>query len=286
MNLSNLASKLLKKARRLYEGDDLRQLTPVYCREAPSNQTIADILRGAWFAEFPPEYGVITHGTVKHFDFTVDPRVQWVNSVLPNGIKDLSILELGPFEAYNTWQMEQLGSGAIVSIESNNINFIKCLLVKSITGLKAQFLYGDFLPYLRDCEKTYDIVWASGVLYHQTQPLELINHVAKVSRRVFVSTHYYRHDVISQDREKMCHFSPERDTTTIFQGLRVPLHYRSYLGNKRALFAGGSQDFSYWIEKEDMLESFRRAGLTKIDIYKDDLASAFGPALMFLASKE
>jgi hypothetical protein len=264
---------------------DPRDLRPIFCREAPSNQAISDILQGIWYSEFPDEYQVKTGGLVRHFDFTVDGRVKWVHSVIPDGLRNRSILELGPFEAYNTWQMEKLGAKSIVAIESNNLNFLKCLLVKEITRLQARFLYGDFEQYLQRCEDTYDLVWASGVLYHQTQPLQMIDLVGKVTSKVFVSTHYY-HDSIVSDRLKARHFMPERDSAVELRGLRVPLHYRSYRGGKQAVFSGGIEDFSYWITKDDMLEYFHRVGFSKITVRLDDPVATNGPVIQFLAEKE
>ncbi len=69
-----------------------------YCDDTPSNQTTADVLQGAWHSMFPDDWGA-QGGAVKHFDFAVDQRVKWANEVLPGGVKGMTVLELGPFEA-------------------------------------------------------------------------------------------------------------------------------------------------------------------------------------------
>ena len=285
MNLPRLASSVVERLRRLQDKPiEPRSLRPEMCRLTPSNQAIADIMRGTWHSEFPSEYGVHTGGQVRHFDFDVDDRVKWVDSVIAGGLKGRAILELGPYEAYNTWQMEKLGAERVVAVESNNIAFLKCLLVKEVTGLRARFLYGDFIRYLQSCQDFYDIVWASGVIYHQTQPLELIQAMSKVTSNVFVSTHYY-HDSMKSNPDSARYLRPERDVVVELDGLRVPCHYRSYLVANGALFAGGSEEFSYWVAKEDLFELFRRSGFTKIDVQADDLDSTFGPTIKFLARK-
>src|SRR3989337_2909652 len=127
------------------------RVTPImetkYCKETPSNQTAIDIFQGAWLSAFPEEYQ-LNAGRIRHFDFSVEPRVKWAHSILPSGLNGRSILELGLFEAYNTWQMEQLGAKPVTAIEGNNLNYLKCLIVKEITRMKSRFLFGDFIQYL------------------------------------------------------------------------------------------------------------------------------------------
>ena len=97
------------------------EMKEVYCRQKPSNQTIVDIFKGEWFSSFPHQYNVEA-GTIKHFDFSVDPRVQWANNTLNHGLKGKRVLELGPYEAYNTWQLEQLGAKEVIAVENNKIS--------------------------------------------------------------------------------------------------------------------------------------------------------------------
>src|SRR5690348_8145100 len=102
------------------------ELSPEYCNQAPSAQNMIDIMRGSWVSAFPKSMGLVA-GDAPHFDG--DPRVQWANSILPNGLGGMSVLELGPLEAYHTYQLQHCGAGPITSIESNNLSFVKCLIV-------------------------------------------------------------------------------------------------------------------------------------------------------------
>src|ERR1700684_307522 len=80
-------------------------------------------------------------GTVGgHFD--VAP-VRWAD----NHLGGKSILELGPFEAYQTYQFERLGAGSVLSIENSPANFLKCLIIKNIYSLRATFLLGNFIRF-------------------------------------------------------------------------------------------------------------------------------------------
>jgi SAM-dependent methyltransferase len=262
----------------------LADTEPEYCQALPTNQTIADIVKGAWCSRFPDEYA-IEAGTIAHFDPAVEQRVTWVDVTLPGGVRGLSVLELGPFEAYNTWQLERLGAHPIVAIEANNLNYIKCLLVKEITGLQARFLYGDFMEYLEQHQASFDIVWASGVLYHQVEPLRLLALVAKVTGTIFLHTHYYDHEVIHSHPHLSALFVPARNVVAMHDGYRATLHYRSYRASRNALFSGGAEGFSYWMEREDILGFLRALGFAHIRVFIDDKNNPNGPGTCLLASR-
>ncbi len=61
-------------------------------------------------------------------------------------------------------------------------------------------MLGDFMSFLRkeasnneytQLDKTYDIVFASGVLYHMEKPIELLDLISRVSDKIFIWTQYY-----------------------------------------------------------------------------------------------
>lgn len=260
-----------------------------YCTEAPTNQTMVDILRGEWFSAFPEEYQV-SAGGFNTFNITIESRVKWGNDVLAGRLTGSAMLELGPFEAYDTWQMELLGARSVVAIENNNINFIKCLIVKEMMGLKSHFLFGDFIPYLENCSQRFDIVWASGVLYHQTEPLKLLGLISKVTDTVFIHTHYYLEDFISRSAF-YSDFKPERDVEAEYGDFRARLHYRSYkreiksMASERKAYAGGAETFSYWMDRSDIFACLQHFGFDKFTLGVEDQANPMGPAMYFLAEK-
>ena len=67
--------------------------------------------------------------------------------------------------------MQKAGASKVISVEANNREFLKCLIVKQMLDLKnVKFLFGDFNRYLEQQERRFDVVVASGVLYHMTNP--------------------------------------------------------------------------------------------------------------------
>ena len=214
-----------------------------YCKAAPSNQTIADLFQGNWLSAFPDECQV-NAGYIRHFDWAVEMRVKWGDSILPGGVKGKSVLELGPFEAYNTWQLEQLGAEPLVAIEANALSYLKCLAVKEITGLKARFLHGDFVAYLENDPPPYDIIWASGVLYHQSEPLKLIGLIAPLTDTIFLHTHYYVDSLVKQRHVSFQSISFLRKIFKVsLADFARKLHYRSYKAEfSGEYFAGGARN--------------------------------------------
>jgi hypothetical protein len=263
--------------RRFRTRREVRSAEAAFCAGPPSNQTAIDIFRGAWTSAFPPEYQ-ITAGPLDSFD---DVRVRWAAGVLPGGFRNLSILELGPYEGYITWQFERLGARAVTAVEASDINFLKTLVVKEVTGFKARLLYGDFAGYLEQARERFDLVWASGVLYHSTEPLRLIELMSRVTDVIFLHTHYYAPRLAESSAHASSFFEPWRDRTE--EGAR--LHYKAYGQVKRGGFSGGPAGYAYWMERDDIFAALRRHGFADIQIGVDDPDNPNGPAMFCLARR-
>jgi len=256
----------------------------VFASDSPSAQATIDIFNGQWITAFPPELGV-TAGPVNHFDPQVDPRVSWVESQLPNGLRGMSVLELGPFEAYQTALLERAGVSSVQAVEGSETAFLKCLIVKELLALRARFLYGDIQRFLQQDEARYDIVWASGILYHQPDPIGLLECVAERTDRVFLHTHYVEPSQ-SLPPKVGARMNPKRDAVTQWHDRDMHLHRHEYadatITNR---FAGGPRQYSLWMEKEDIAYVLAELGFTNITYGVVDPANPHGPALFLLATR-
>lgn len=111
---------------------------------------------------------------------------------LSGGLKGASVLELGPYEGYDTAYLEKLGVSDITAIEGNPRNLIKCLIVKNYYQLnKSQFMLGDFTKHLADTNKRYDFILASGVLYHLLDPFTALENITKLTNSIAICTTYF-----------------------------------------------------------------------------------------------
>jgi SAM-dependent methyltransferase len=170
----------------------------------------------------------------------------------------MRVLELGPLEGAHTYQLEKLGSASILAIEANAEAFLKCLITKEITGLRAAtFMHGDFSEYLKEGNERFDLVFCCGVLYHMADPLALIEAIAKITEKCYVWTHYY-------DIEHYRGAPREARSDPRYPGVRMyALEYNDMDSDR---FWGGNRPISVWLERNDIVSAFRRVGFDKIDV--------------------
>lgn len=255
-----------------------------FAAAAPSPQQTLDIFAGQWITAFPDDLNVHA-GSVNHFDPNVDPRVSWVDSVIPGGIAGKSVLELGPFEAYQTALLEWAGASSVLAVEASRTAYLKCLTVKEVLGLKSRFLYGDVHAFLDDCTDRFDILWASGILYHQTDPIGFLSRAAAVGDHLFLHTHYFDEEKVALTR-RADRFIPARNRVVSWHGRDITLHYFDYASDTTAGdFAGGPRPFTNWLTREDIEFILTELGMTTITYGVDDPRNPAGPALFLLASR-
>ena len=258
------------------------KISTAFATGFPSPQAMIDIFKGAWKAALPPEFKV-TAGP--HTHFMSDDRVLWAEKLLPGGFAGKSILELGPFEAYATRLMERFGAEKVIAIEANNINFLKCLVLKEATGLRARFLHGDFLEYLKRAPESFDIIWASGVLYHSVDPGALLEQSARVADNLFIWTHYVSDEMMKTAQAGM--FEPANNRQVEVGGVTIEYHFRSYrlkYDNLPLHYEGGTTEYSCWVTKADLLAALRACGFGRVEIHKDGAIGDM-PFISLLAMK-
>ena len=256
------------------------EIKPAYCPYRPTGQTATDVFQGHWKSAFPSNCGVQA-GHAKNFE---DPRVLWTDEYL-GGLQGRSILELGPFEAYNTWQFSQLGCYPITAVEGNNINYLKCLVVKEVLGINATFLHGDVGAFLDATSAHYDLCWACGVLYHQTNPLALLHSISKRCDAVFLWTHFFD-ESIALKPEQYPHFVPAENKHREWNGYRCNHYYRAYRSpgaEVPMLFSGGRENYAYWLTRDDILNYLRKLGFRKIVLRGVNMNHNAGPTMSLLA---
>ncbi len=159
-----------------------------YVTSAPSPQNALDIFKGEWSSKLPPPLADFQSGIHDLFN---DSRVTWFVKQT-GGIEGRSVLELGPLEGGHSYMFERLAR-EIIAVEANTRAYLKCLITKELLNLcRVRFLCGDFLEYLRVDGTDFDLVFASGVLYHMQNPADLIALMAQRCRQhLFLWTHYY-----------------------------------------------------------------------------------------------
>ena len=235
-------------------------ITAKYETRKASSQTIADIFEGSWKTQLP---GGIRSGSDNFFE--TDFRPQWLNLQIPGGIAGKSVLELGPFEGYQTYWLEKLGAD-VVSVEGNNVNFLKCLCLKEMLGMKSKISLGGIMEELRNPGKKYDIVWASGVLYHMDEPVEFIEKACDASDFVYVWTAYFDEERIAALPFDSKLFLPQFNQVRSVAGRDMTLHARTYgisvnyEDDIPMYWEGAPKDLTMWMTIEDIYAVFASKG--------------------------
>lgn len=253
-----------------------------YVLEAPSNQNILDLFKGEWSSQLPQWLDVTTApGTAPLFE---DDRVNWARDRF-GGFDGWNILELGPLEAGHSYMFEKEGAKNVVAVEANTRAFLKCLCIKEILKLNSvEFKLGDFMRFLEVENERYDLVFASGVLYHMEKPIELLHKISKLSDRIFIWTQYYDYHVLSKRPDFKRKFQPLSEIE--HEGHIYECATQSYgeaLG--WAGFCGGPESVSKWLTKDSLLKALHEFGFTEIEIGFEDLQHPNGPALAICAKK-
>lgn len=247
-----------------------------YTTDEPSHDLAFKIFEGSWSSDIPG------HGFGKSNLFD-DGRIKWLERQC-DGFAGKTVLELGPLEGGHTHMISKAGASHITSIESNSKAFLKCLLVQSALKFDAQFLYGDFRKLLARRDQQFDLVLASGVLYHMTDPVALLEDLTHAANSLCIWTHYYDPEV-AKTNEKMKRHVSNTPTTSTFNGRTIRTYRQSYHENlEDAKFSGGSAHYSEWMTRDDLIGVLEDLGMT-VTIGRDDTDHAAGPSILLYATK-
>jgi len=258
------------------------EILDAYVLKDPCSQNVLDVFSGEWSSKLPDIFGLVTKpGTAALFE---DARVSWAEEIF-GSFKSWNILELGPLEGGHSYMFQNRGANKVISIEANSRAFLKCLCIKEILKLdKVEFLLGDFMSFLRRESAQYDMVFASGVLYHMEDPIELIKLISKVSDKTLLWTHYFDDDILSKRNELSHKFSNVR--TIHYEGVSYEYSVQSY---KAALnwagFCGGPKPESKWLTRGSIIKALQHYGFNDLTINFDDPNHQNGPAFAICARK-
>jgi len=225
-----------------------------YNADAPSAQAAVDLFANEWSSILPDAVGAQTGGSARLFEA---PWVEWLLSQV-GSIQGQRVLELGPLECGNTYMLEQAGAGSVVAVEANSRAFLRCLIVKNLLELnKTKLLFGDFVSYL-ETNPTFDVVLASGVLYHMQNPLALLVLATRAAPTIMVWTHYY--DLEGVDEPMRSKFDT-RPTELSYDGHRATgytFRYGEALAWKG--FCGGPRHTTVWLEWPEIVRIVQALG--------------------------
>ncbi len=280
MKLSSFPSRLLSAFRAAEPEPAGTSLPDRYVSGLPSAQNAIDLIPG-WNHAFPEEYGVRAGPAHSHHD----PRILWCLEQA-GGVAGRRVLELGPLEGMHSYMIARAGVGQLDAIEANNLAYLRCLISKEIFGLaNVRYWLGDFRAWMDSGEHRYDLVVASGVLYHSPDPVGLIKAIAGVTSQFFIWTHYYDDCLATpEDYNRGRPFSG-RTHVQDFQGSPITLHERTYYKAwNDPKFCGGMQDVHYWLTRADILRVIDLLGFDTTTTH-EEVDHPNGPAFSLFAKR-
>ena len=269
------------EGRRYLLGQDESSAASEFAEGFPTDQSIVDIFGGEWSSSFPPSSKLVTtEGNAGLFE---DLRIHELEKRL-GPVAGASVLELGPLEAAHTYMLHQMGAESITAIETNKRAFLKCLAVKEIFELqRAKFLLGDGIEFLENANQDFDIILASGVLYHMTDPLRFLEALVAHSDKIFLWTQYYDQDIFRTREDAKFFDAPHAldADETMFGAKRIyPEQALSWTG-----FSGGHQPYAVWMTRQSIIDFFEKNGFSKLDFSSEDPNHPNGPAFAISASR-
>lgn len=251
-----------------------------YDARPASHQNAIDLVPG-WTGCFPPEMGL----QAGHLALYADPRIAWAIERF-GGLAGKNILEIGPLEGMHSFMLHQQSPRKIDAIEANRLCYLRCLITGQILKLdRANFLLGDAMEWLERGEERYDLIVASGVLYHMSDPVKMLELMAARSDALFLWTHYYQPEVMPESDARHRPFTGKRIVKSA-RGLRLRLYERHYQNTAHnASFCGGPKDRHYWMHKDDILRFLDVLGFSSIEIDGDDEDHPGGPCFSVFARR-
>lgn len=238
--------------------------------------------KAIWSSRLPDSFGLKTEpGTARLFE---DGRISWAEQVF-GSFANWNILELGPLEGGHSYMFQHRSVKSVTSIEANTRAFLKCLCIKEVLQLdRVEFQLGDFMQFLETTNSKYDMIFASGVLYHMEEPIKLLDLISRASYKVFLWTHYYDEKTILNNEGLKAKFTPVQSFE--YDGNSYEYSTQSYnesLGWSG--FCGGPEPISKWLTRDSIMKALKQFGFTDIQISFDDINHQNGPAFAICASR-
>jgi hypothetical protein len=250
----------------------------------PDDQNPFKLFENCWSSKIP------SIQNTGNLDVFKDARIDYFCQAFGD-MKGRTILELGPLEAGHTYMLEEAGA-KVTAVEGNYGAFLRCLTVKNLFNLRAKFVLGDFSK-MEPCEVKYDAIVACGVLYHMADPVAFLKDLAERTDNIFIWTHYFDENFgkwssMARKQLKNGKWDLDHIQSQEINGFEVRTVRQSYGGALGwAGFTGGTETFSYWIFKEDLIHLLKSLGFSniRIGLHLDQVDHQHGPCFAIFASK-
>jgi 2-polyprenyl-3-methyl-5-hydroxy-6-metoxy-1,4-benzoquinol methylase len=208
-----------------------------------------------------------------------DERVKYLLYFMD--FRGLRVLELGPRDGHHSIMLEKMGAREIVAIEARRENVAECLRTKDRYRLERTTFHRDDVEELAagrveaPFRGSFDVVFCTGLLYHLTDPGQVLEWCRQQADELFVQTHYV--EEAARARYWPSHFRDDvyrhRDHEYLVK------RFREEPGNMRS----GLSEWSTWLYEGDLVALVRRAGFERVSVLGKDVHAGL-PHITILAN--
>lgn len=182
------------------------------------------------------------------------------------GLTGKRVLDIGCLEGGFSVEFARRGAATVVGVEARRVSVRRCDLVRDLAGLtNLRFVCGDALHELSRAQQPFDVVLATGILYHLPHPdvvLRLIRE--RCSGFMVLCTHVARPDASSHGcTEEVVEYVGEH-------GTYLGRHFSERgpdptVEQDNDLWAAWSNEGSFWPFEPDLVRMIEAAGFRSID---------------------
>ena len=253
----------------------------LFWHEYPSAENAISLYEGRWTSMTPHSALSDSAGTLVLAK--EDPRACWAIQCFGT-LAGFTILELGPLEGRQSYSLHRAEAKEIVAIEGNAAAFQRLLAFKNALNLnRLRPMLGDFIPYLEQTQEQFDLVFASGVLYHLEDPLAAIEQMARVAPRLFLWTHIYDAQRVAEHPGWRDRFAPQHKWE--WRGITMEGACQRYTDRLRREFCGGINEDSLWLTRQSLFKALDHLGYSLIQTH-EEVEHPNGPAIWVCAIRD
>ena len=222
-------------------------------------------------------YGFKKHHFENGATKAIDPLITHTDRLI-HGIAGKTVLELGPFEAAHTINLNEFSPASTLSIEANPFNYVKCLVVKQQFRLdQSQFLLGDFVQFLQTDKTNFDLILSAGVLYHLSRPFFALDLMLERTSAVAICTTVYK--------EGDCPFRMTGQTRQVELPGEQPITLHERFNVQKTQGKKHGIDKNAWLFTEADLLRFLRSRGWSYEVIPYTRHANSGPRVRLLAQK-
>lgn len=207
------------------------------------------------------------HTCLDGTDAAKDLRTEVVLAAAGGSLAGLSVVDLGSLEGAFALEFARRGATHVLGVEARPLNARRCQIAASLLGLpNVTFRVGDVNRAILDSAEPFDIVFASGILYHLATPAEFLRNARKACRSfAVIDTHVADAEVPFKDCSQ--EIVEHRCGGDVYRGRAFWEFDRdaAEVDRNHMLWAAWDNPESFWPFEADLVRMMYDAGFARVE---------------------